>query len=558
MGVSAIGAFSCAGPNSRIWASSDAFPSTWPDYGDRNVGVEFETPPEIQKNLHRQDVIRLDPTWFGLENGFVVCVPFRHNSNESAGYVLFFDIRRRSLGPRTAQSMRDIAELFASLIPKAVEPHADSASDHEFAPYAVHTNGLGRIKTHHEVHRMIFAARSEAHQDHPMSLLLLDIDRFHAINRALGATVADALIDVIASRLQTQLCDGDVVARTEADRFLILSCRDAEDLTNFAVQLLEQVNETVRIMEQSVSVQATIGLVIPGNGDISEPVLFLQAESALRRGKLDGGNRIVMHEPRIDALGQAQSRLEIDLGEAAASGQLRLMYQPYVELRTNRVSGAEALLRWDHPERGNLEPASFISLAESTGQILGIGAWVLNQAMREALDWSGDQKLSVNISALQFHQPDFVAQVELALAQSGFPAERLELEITETVLLRDGPETTDQIRTLIGQGVQIALDDFGTGYNALATLARIPHHRIKLDRSFIVDLAKPHTRDLVQAIVDSARTQGLEITAEGIETFEQLETVREMGFTHAQGYAISQPVDGANILIADPPQTVIA
>ncbi len=546
--ISAIGVFSCSGPDSRLWAASDAFLTIWPGCGDRPDGENFPTPPHVGEALERTEVAKLDSGAFGLENGFAACSPVRHNG-VLIGYILFLDLRRRWLGPRAAQGIHDVAELFAALLVNVTPGPAQ-----RLAAAAVDTAGpagspgLSHITAHHDAHLMIRRARADPGATNPVALMLLDIDRFHAINEALGSAAGDEVIAAIVARLEAHLGDDDRIARIEADRFLILSTRLSESLPQFAASLLVLVNESVRIADQPVSVQATIGLVAPGSANTSAPVLFLQAESALRRGKLAGGNRIVTHEPAIEALDQEQSRLEIELGEAVASGQLRLAYQPYIDLRTNRIAGAEALLRWDHPHRGNIQPASFINLAETSGQILGIGAWALGRALKEAVDWSGDLNLSVNISALQFHQADFVSQVDRALAQSGFPAQRLELEITETVLLRNDPETIGQIRTLIARGVRIALDDFGTGYSALAYLARIPHHRIKLDRNFINDLTSRHTRDLVSAIVRSARTQGLAITAEGVETAEQLQAVRDLDFTHAQGWAISQPLDNPAIL----------
>ncbi len=222
-------------------------------------------------------------------------------------------------------------------------------------------------------------------------------------------------------------------------------------------------------------------------------------------------------------------------------------------LVTDTVAGAEALLRWKHPTRGEMRPASFVPLAESSGLILPLGAWTLRRALEAASRWPDRMTLAVNISALQFHQSRFVAEVDSALASTGFPAERLELEITETVLMRDNPQTVGQLRALIARGIRIALDDFGTGYSALAYLARLPHHRIKLGRSFIQDLANPATAELIRAIVASARAQGIAITAEGAETEAQLEAVRAMGFTHAQGYVIGVPVADPADLFATAP-----
>jgi EAL domain-containing protein (putative c-di-GMP-specific phosphodiesterase class I) len=278
----------------------------------------------------------------------------------------------------------------------------------------------------------------------------------------------------------------------------------------------------------------------------------MHADTALRRAKVEGRGRFVLHEPAEGARELEQSRLELDLADALAKGQMHLAYQPFVGLRDGRVAGAEALLRWRHPTRGELQPAAFIPLAEATGQILPLGRWALRTAMARALAWPERIALSVNISPLQFHQPDFLADVDAALAETGFPPARLELEITETVLMRDNPETTAQLHALIARGIRIALDDFGTGYSALAYLARLPHHRIKLDKAFVQDLGNPATADLIRAIIALARAQGVAVTAEGVERPEHLAQVRRAGFTHAQGYATGAPVADPTPLLDAP------
>jgi EAL domain-containing protein (putative c-di-GMP-specific phosphodiesterase class I) len=283
--------------------------------------------------------------------------------------------------------------------------------------------------------------------------------------------------------------------------------------------------------------------------------LLGQAESALRRAKSEGRDRCVVHEPSEAALTLDKSRLELDLAHAAQRGELHLVYQPYVDLSDGSVAGAEALIRWRHPTRGELQPMSFIPMAEATGLILPLGRWALRAALARAIDWPASTTLSVNISPLQFHQSDFLDEVDAALVDTGFPAGRLELEITETVLMRDNPDTTAQLHALINRGIRIALDDFGTGYSALAYLARLPHHRIKLDKSFVQDLGNPATAELIRAIISLARSQGIDVTAEGVERDEHLALVRRAGFTHAQGYAMGAPAaDPAALRPPAPPR----
>lgn len=299
----------------------------------------------------------------------------------------------------------------------------------------------------------------------------------------------------------------------------------------------------MEITGRSISLQASVGIADLLQADEPASHEVRRAEAALRRAKLEGRSRSVLHVPDFELADREEGSLEFDLAHAVADGQMRLAFQPYITLATGRVAGAEALLRWRHPMHGELGPARFVPIAESTGAILPLGAWMMRTALGSAMRWPDPMRLSVNISALQFHQPGFIGEVGSALAATGFPAHRLELEVTETVLMRDSADTVALLRALMSRGIRIALDDFGTGYSALAYLSRLPHHRIKLDRSFIRDLSNPSTAALIRAIVASARSQGVSVTAEGVETMAQLEAVRAMGFTHAQGYATGAPME---------------
>ena len=385
----------------------------------------------------------------------------------------------------------------------------------------------------------------------PAGLMILDLDRFHAVNEALGVAAGDALLAVTGTRLQQALDPGDRLIRLEGDRFAIVAPRGPAALRALARQLLQAVSQPLAIDGRRLVMRASIGIVTATAANPTS-ALLMQADTALRRAKIEGRGRFVLHEPADGALELERSRLELDLTDALALGQMHLAYQPFIDLRDGRVAGAEALLRWRHPTRGELQPAAFIPLAEATGQILPLGRWALRTAMARALAWPARIGLSVNISALQFHQPDFLDDVDAALAETGFRPERLELEITETVLMRENPETTAQLNALIARGVRIALDDFGTGYSALAYLARLPHHRIKLDKAFVQDLGNPATADLIRAIITLARTQGVAVTAEGVERPEHLAQVRRAGFTHAQGYATGAPVADPTPLLDAP------
>jgi diguanylate cyclase (GGDEF)-like protein len=376
----------------------------------------------------------------------------------------------------------------------------------------------------------------------PLAFVMLDIDRFRSINEALGAEAGDLALSETSRRIRAQIFPKDRLVRLDGDRFLVVTSPARHNVRGLAERLLATVAEPFDLPGRRLTLCASVGVVMAA-GETSPVRLLMQADTALRRAKAAGGGRIEIHEPVLHAALLDRSLLELDLRHALDNGELGLVYQPYVHLATGETDGVEALLRWRHPSRGDVAPATFIPLAEASGSILPIGMWALRTACAAAARWPGRFMLSVNISPLQFHAPGFIADVDAVLAGTGFPAERLELEITETVLMRDNPETTAQLRALIARGIRIALDDFGTGYSALAYLSRLPHHRIKLDKSFVQDMARPSTAGLVRAIIALARAGDIATTAEGVERPEHLAAVRAMGFTHAQGFVVGAPLD---------------
>ncbi len=477
------------------------------------------------------------------------------------GYLLVADRRARRLTPATAAILTDAAALALPLLAaRAAPPQPRSGAEAALR---------GAVRLRSAAERMIDAALLRGRG---AVLMMLDLDRFRSINEALGTGAGDALLAATATRLEQALGAAGRVLRLDGDRFVIVAVPDSGEspaaaerarepaaARALARRLLQAVGQPLILGGRSVAVQASIGLVTGLDPATPTPSLLMQADAALRRAKIDGRNRFALHEPAAAVASVETSRLELDLPGALADGQLRLVYQPYVDLADGSVSGVEALVRWQHPVRGTLLPASFIPLAEANGQILPLGRWALRTALATAGRWPVRFGLSVNISPLQFHQPGFIAEVDAALDATGFPPERLELEITETVLMRDNPETTAQLRALIARGIRIALDDFGTGYSALAYLARLPHHRIKLDKAFVQDLANPTTAELIRAIIALARAQGVAITAEGVERPEHLALVRRAGFTHAQGYAIGGPVpDPVALFAASLPAAIVA
>lgn len=527
--IAAIGVFRIEAPGARLWAATEAFRAL------PRLTHETGVPPVIDAALEGGVPARIDARELGRTDAYAAIVPILAGKHP-VGYLLALDQRRRWLGPRAAAELRDAARLLAALMTAEWEVAAHASLTPADRPVPVTTRDAARL--------YIESARRAGGPGTPLGVAILDLDRFRAVNDALGAAVGDRILQATWTRITGQLGTDEAAYRLDGDRFLILARPDR--LEALAEGVLKAVRAPIELAYPSIAVHASIGLAADTAGDVPAETLLRRADSALKRAKLEGRNRWVRHEARLEAASRDRSQLEIELTRAADTGQMGLVFQPYVALADGRICGAEALLRWRHPLRGELQPAAFIPIAERTGQIVALGNWALRRALSEAQHWPDGMRLSVNVSALQFRQPEFIAQVDRALAACDFPASRLELEITETVLMRDHPETIAQLRALIARGIQISLDDFGTGYSALAYLAKLPHHRIKLDRTFVQDLANPATVGLIRAIVASARAQGIAITAEGVETQDDLDTVRRLGFTHAQGFATGAPVADAS------------
>jgi diguanylate cyclase (GGDEF)-like protein len=478
------------------------------------------------------------PAALGLEAAFAAVAPILKPKDGMLGLLVVADQRRRRLSPGMATVLADAAALAAPLLRQSAEPGPQSPGAASGPEGRRHPGAIWRPRA--AAQRMVDAALRRT-RGTGSALIMLDLDRFRAVNEALGIAAGDALLAVTGVRLEQALDRRDRLVRLEGDRFVIVAGRVGADLRGLARRLLAAVSQPLVLDGRTVVMQASMGIVA-APAELPVQTLLVRADTALRRAKSEGRNRFVLYEAGHDAAVLETSRLELDLANALANGQMHLAFQPYIDLRDGSTSGAEALLRWRHPVRGELQPAAFIPMAEATGLILPLGRWALHTALAQAALWPSRLGLAVNISPLQFHQPGFLAQVDAALAATGFPPGRLELEITETVLMRDNPETTGLLEALIDRGVRIALDDFGTGYSALAYLARLPHHRIKLDRAFVQDLSNPATAELVRAIIALARTRGVAVTAEGVERPEQLALVRRMGFTHAQGFVTGAPV----------------
>jgi diguanylate cyclase (GGDEF)-like protein/PAS domain S-box-containing protein len=380
--------------------------------------------------------------------------------------------------------------------------------------------------------------------DARLAVHCLDLDHFKGVNDTLGHPIGDELLKAVAQRLRQALRGSDMVARLGGDEFAIVQfpLRKPEEASALANTLIDLVSRPYEVHGHEFVVGASIGIALaPGDGTASD-VLLRNADMALYRAKAEGRDTAHFFEPEMDRRIQARRMLELDLRKAFANGDFELFYQPLINLNTDSVSGFEALLRWRHPERGMIAPAEFIPLAEEIGLIVPLGEWVLRQACSEAVRWPGGLKVAVNLSPLQFRNRGVVKAVVNALAYSQLPPNRLELEITESVLLGETDANLATLHQLRKIGVSISMDDFGTGYSSLSYLRCFPFDKIKIDRSFVKELSeRPDCVAIIRAVAGLGLSLGIATTAEGIETTEQLERVRAEGCTEVQGYLFSPP-----------------
>ncbi len=372
----------------------------------------------------------------------------------------------------------------------------------------------------------------------------LDLDHFKSVNDTLGHPVGDQLLKAVAERLGACVGEEALVARLGGDEFAVIQPLAAgpNAAGELASRLIAVVAAPYEVQGHEVVIGASIGIALaPDDGDTAD-ALLRNADMALYRAKAEGRGTSHFFEPEMDRRIQARRSLELDLRKAFVAGEFELFYQPLVNLGSNAVTGFEALLRWHHPERGMISPAEFIPLAEEIGLIVPLGEWVLRQACSQAATWPGEIKVAVNLSPAQFRSRGVVQAVMSALAHSRLAPERLELEITETVLLGETDANLATLHRLREIGARISMDDFGTGYSSLSYLRSFPFDKIKIDRSFVRELAeRPDCVAIVRAVTGLGASLGIATTAEGVETREQLERLRREGCTEVQGFLFSPP-----------------
>ncbi|CAO4145850.1 hypothetical protein GPNCGGLF_LOCUS2247 [Methylorubrum aminovorans] len=394
---------------------------------------------------------------------------------------------------------------------------------------------------------LIEAIAEHARTGAKAALLCLDLDKFKFVNDTLGHPAGDALLRQVAERITACLRREDLVARLGGDEFAVLLRNpDAGAVETITGRIIEALARPVRLGDRDCQIGVSIGIArLPEHGTESD-TLLRNADLALYRAKAEGGSLAHCFEAAMDSWARSRRRRETDLHEAFARGDLALAYQPVVDVRARTIVGFEALLRWHHPAEGMVPPAEFVPLAEETGLIVPIGAWVLRQACAEASLWADPVRVAVNLSPVQFRDPGLVATVREALALSGLAPQRLELEVTESVLLAASEANVATLHALRDLGVRIAMDDFGTGYCSLSYLQKFPFDKIKIDRSFVSRLGEdPHSTAIVRAVIGLGASLGIVTVAEGVETEAQFAHLREEGCGEVQGYLFGRPSPAA-------------
>ena len=382
-----------------------------------------------------------------------------------------------------------------------------------------------------------------------LAVLYIDIDEFKSVNDSLGHMIGDELLKSVALRLGQCIGGSDFVARLGGDEFAIVqtAVKDPAEVVDLVTRAFDAIRAPCECLGHQVASDASIGVALAPQHGIDLDQILKNADLAMYAAKSAGRRTWRFFEPAMDAQVKARRVLETDLRKAMADQGLEVYYQPCISLHSNRITGCEALVRWRHPERGMVSPAEFIPIAEETGLINELGEWVLATACAEATTWPDDISIAVNVSPVQFRSGTLALKIVAALAASGLPASRLELEITEAVLIRDDDAALEILHQLRAIGVRIALDDFGTGYSSLSYLQRFPFDKIKIDRCFVNDLAEQGGSSIVQAVVNIAAARHMTTTAEGVETQRQQEMLRALGCTEMQGYLFSPPKPAAEV-----------
>jgi diguanylate cyclase (GGDEF)-like protein len=404
-----------------------------------------------------------------------------------------------------------------------------------------------RVNFRDEIERLLTISHNA---ERLSALLFVDLDQFKQVNDTLGHPCGDQLLCLVSDRLREMLRPEDFVARFGGDEFVVFqqNITSNEDAAVLARRIVERLSERYKIDNHLVEIGASVGIAMTSPAGISADTLLKNADMALYRAKADGRGTFCFFRDEMAQTVEARRILELDLRKALANEEFELFYQPLINLKSGRIVTCEALLRWNHPVRGTVSPIDIIPVAEDMGLIIDLGRWILRKACMECMKWPEGVSVAVNFSPQQFHQRDVLSEVRYALEVSGLPAHRLEIEITESSLLRNTQLTHDVLSQLRTIGVRISLDDFGTGYSSLSYLHNFPLQKVKIDRSFLEGIDSDRPLTLLRGVARLSADLGMSVVVEGIETNEQLELISADGtVTEAQGYLFSRPVPAVRV-----------
>ena len=432
------------------------------------------------------------------------------------------------------------------LVEDITERKIAEAKISHLARYDELTELPNRVNFRDEIERLLAISHDA---ERLSALLFIDLDQFKQVNDTLGHPCGDQLLCAVADRLRAMLRPEDFVARFGGDEFVVFqqNIRSNEEAAQLARRIVDHLSERYQIDNHLVEIGASVGiaLTLP---DISADTLLKNADMALYRAKADGRGTFCFFRDEMAQTVEARRILELDLRKALAHEEFELFYQPLVNLKSGKIATCEALLRWNHPVRGTVSPVDIIPVAEDMGLIVDLGRWILRKACMECMKWPEGVSVAVNFSPQQFHQRDVLSEVRYALEVSGLPAQRLEIEITESSLLRNTQLTHDVLSQLRNIGVRISLDDFGTGYSSLSYLHNFPLQKVKIDRSFLEGIDSDRPLTLLRGVARLSADLGMSVVVEGIETNEQLELISADGtVTEAQGYLFSRPVPAVRV-----------
>jgi diguanylate cyclase (GGDEF)-like protein len=419
-----------------------------------------------------------------------------------------------------------------------------SVTNSAFPVNILHRDPLTGLGNRLMLDEIIAGFKSKEKDASSLAVIMIDLQRFKQVNDTLGHEAGDTLLKLASKRIKSAVRSNDLVIRIGSDEFVVLHTSGLQPIgaESLSKRIVELISRPFLIESQQVNIGASVGIAVLNHGTDNTSDLLKHADLALYEAKATGRSSIKFFEPALAKRATERRQMEIDLRRALGLKEFKLMYQPQVNMATGSLQGFEALIRWHNPARGMVSPADFIPLAEETGEIHAIGEWTLLAACKEAMNWDGNFSVAVNVSPIQFENEKIVDIVKQTLESTGLPPERLELEITEGVLMKDQNKVQKILWAIKSIGVGIAMDDFGTGYSSLSYLNSFPFSKIKIDQSFVRLENTPKSRALIQAIISLGLSLNMKTIAEGVETEAQFNELAAGGCMEAQGYLISRPI----------------